>query len=688
MDPASIIGLVAACGSLATICFKAVHALRSLADTYKHLEISIIALVEECATIQLAWKEIATWADRNIQQLDNHEGILDRLARSVYAGQLMMAALQADVDNAVSKPNGFRRNSTLVFSARLLQEHEHRIRGQTNALQLLLQVISMPRDDERAEVLTITEPVFREVDDSVLSIVPSRMSSRWSSRISSRPSTITDDTKTGETKAATRLKYIRFSFENDLFTSYVYKRNYRTPMPFRGPAPTATKPDDKEQERNDQISIITSDSILLPGPRFAAYQNSTVQSSITLCPIVLIQGDYLQTATHADINFALLESVVGKRWVYSMELLSRGADIAMLTQSCSLSMLLAFLWCLYVHHTDLFLVLLRRMALSSGLSWVNRFDKSMVDHRTKPGGCNEHIDWKTKSPILSAARFSDEARVHERIPVLQLACTARHYREIKYLTTIGFSIKEVPAYNHPGVFAIIYSEAIPSWLRPTVTTSTISLALVSLFYDMERQSIHWATKDGVATRLSLVDATRLFIRHGADVECDIVVNGHSVPLPHGAALLISKLPVPSVPAYMMFESLLQAGADPNASCKVSSEDLQRTTLLSLCTTLAKDTGHQLLVDVVVKHGAIPPLSERRGWEREDLIIGDEDDVARAQWVGIRSDSNKSINSPADSLASKRSGKVFSFDEQISLSLHGSPSTAESISKDFGLREDE
>jgi hypothetical protein len=68
-------------------------------------------------------------------------------------------------------------------------------------------------------VLSVKASVFLESDESALSIVPSDRSTRYSLD-GNRLSIITDD---GD------IQYIRFSFEDALFTSHVYKRNYRFP---------------------------------------------------------------------------------------------------------------------------------------------------------------------------------------------------------------------------------------------------------------------------------------------------------------------------------------------------------------------------------------------------------------------------------------------------------------------------
>jgi hypothetical protein len=74
--------------------------------------------------------------------------------------------------------------------------------------------------------MSVKEHVFRQVDDSVLSIIPSRVSSRLSSRLSISDS----ETSSIRTRRSVVLKYVPFAFEDDLFTSYVYKRNYRLPL--------------------------------------------------------------------------------------------------------------------------------------------------------------------------------------------------------------------------------------------------------------------------------------------------------------------------------------------------------------------------------------------------------------------------------------------------------------------------
>ena len=68
---------------------------------------------------------------------------------------------------------------------------------------------------DRSDLLSIKEPIFRDIDDSVRSVIPSRLSLKDSDADSLR------STDSGD------LWYIPFSFEDALFTSHVYKRNFR-----------------------------------------------------------------------------------------------------------------------------------------------------------------------------------------------------------------------------------------------------------------------------------------------------------------------------------------------------------------------------------------------------------------------------------------------------------------------------
>ena len=78
---------------------------------------------------------------------------------------------------------------------------------------------SRPTSKARGKLVQQSEKQFKKSDESAYSIVPSRMS------VSTSQTNHRNSSKSEE-----ELVYRRLSFENDLFTSRVYKRNYRSPM--------------------------------------------------------------------------------------------------------------------------------------------------------------------------------------------------------------------------------------------------------------------------------------------------------------------------------------------------------------------------------------------------------------------------------------------------------------------------
>jgi hypothetical protein len=143
MDPASIVGLVAACSSLTKQCASVVDTLHSLVETYKHAELAILSIAEECGTIQFAWRRIAEWANGNLHQVDDFEELGERLQRSIYCGELVMSALEAEIMAITSKTSSLMRRIGVVRNSSVFIEHQTRLRGQVTALQLLIQVLNL-----------------------------------------------------------------------------------------------------------------------------------------------------------------------------------------------------------------------------------------------------------------------------------------------------------------------------------------------------------------------------------------------------------------------------------------------------------------------------------------------------------------------------------------------------------------
>jgi len=143
MDPASIVGLVAACSSLTKLCGSVVKNLHGLIETYKLAELTILSVITECETIQFAWHRIESWAAEHLHNAEEFEELGARLQKSVYCGELVISTLEEELLNITSQSSNLQRGLNVAWSNSMLVEHQHRIRGQVAALQLLLQVINL-----------------------------------------------------------------------------------------------------------------------------------------------------------------------------------------------------------------------------------------------------------------------------------------------------------------------------------------------------------------------------------------------------------------------------------------------------------------------------------------------------------------------------------------------------------------
>ncbi|TKA66662.1 hypothetical protein B0A49_09712 [Cryomyces minteri] len=192
MDPVTVLSIITGAATLAIKCGDIIQRLQDLVKKYKAAELAMLSVIEECNTIQLAWGRIEQWARSSLE--DDHQ-LVERLEQSIYTGTLVMSPLQEDLLalNSQAKLSSFKWKTKLVWNAAIFQEHQHNIRGQVGALTLLLSVINIPHAIERHKALSLKAPALKEVDDSARTI--------W---------------------------YMPLAFENDLFTSRVYKRNFRT----------------------------------------------------------------------------------------------------------------------------------------------------------------------------------------------------------------------------------------------------------------------------------------------------------------------------------------------------------------------------------------------------------------------------------------------------------------------------
>lgn len=216
MDPASIVSIIEGSISLMIQCASVIKILRDISQKHKRAKLAITSIVQEVDSIELAWSKIKEWSQSNADNPLVDHGLLDRLERSLENGTVVISALQDDLAGYTKRTDtfGFRQRSRAVRDEQLFKDHQDRIRGQAMAMSLLLHVLNLPTTSDRNMLLWIAVKDFDESDESAKSIIPSRMS------VSTYRSCVSVESG--------KMSYRYLSFEDDLFTAHVYKRNYRT----------------------------------------------------------------------------------------------------------------------------------------------------------------------------------------------------------------------------------------------------------------------------------------------------------------------------------------------------------------------------------------------------------------------------------------------------------------------------
>ena len=212
-DPISIISLVEGSITLIVQCGSAIKSLNEIAGKYKQAELILSSMIQEVDVIELAWKRIKDWSESYTNEAGDGE-LLERLDKSLKCGTNVISALQDDLLDYGSKKLGFMQRTRLNWNEKVLRDHQDRIRGQVQAMSLLLQVMELPTSKARSKQLQRARNTFLKSDESAYSIVPSRMSISSSARNSVL------------SVESAELIHHRWSFEGDLMGARVYKRNY------------------------------------------------------------------------------------------------------------------------------------------------------------------------------------------------------------------------------------------------------------------------------------------------------------------------------------------------------------------------------------------------------------------------------------------------------------------------------
>ena len=221
-DPISVMSLVEGSIGLVLQCGSVAKTLSDMIAKFKQAGVAITSLIQEVETIQFAWSRIKEWSEDHAEAATDSQ-FVQRLEKSLECGTLILSALEQDLADYKDRADNasFVRRSKMAWNERAFLDHQHRVRGQVQAMTLLLQVSQLSTSKAQTKLLKKKEKAFKASDESAYSIVPSRMSSHMSMSTRSQDSVLTIESQ--------ELVYYPFSFEDDLFTARVYKRNYRNP---------------------------------------------------------------------------------------------------------------------------------------------------------------------------------------------------------------------------------------------------------------------------------------------------------------------------------------------------------------------------------------------------------------------------------------------------------------------------
>ena len=296
-DPISIVSLIEGSLSLILQCASAAKCLHDIAEKYKKTRLTAMSMRQEVETVLLAWQRIKEWSQGHGEGNTVDAELLLRLEELLEAGTAVISTLHEDIAK-YTRPEtlSFIQRSKMAWNETILQDHQHRVRGQVIAVGLLLQVFQLGVPKIQAELFSKSHDGLRDSNSSSRSIVPSHMPSRLSGSTGTRDSNISN--------ISVDLAYRPLRFENELFTARVYKRNYRNSAMFSGNSSMFPLSHKRARSSNGMLE----DS------------KTSLSSDSTLLKILLTE--------EPNIHFALLKAVESRNVDYARVLLAHGARLS------------------------------------------------------------------------------------------------------------------------------------------------------------------------------------------------------------------------------------------------------------------------------------------------------------------------------------------------------------------------
>jgi len=143
MDPASLVGVLAASGSLTTLLARNLKNLTSIVDDYKGADNSIFSLEHECQAFRSIWDALFQWVKIHQDFETRYKDVAISLTQLEDWSWRILSALEDELGNVQRKPRLFSRRMSYVWNARALEVHRGRIQGIVQYLNSYLAIMQM-----------------------------------------------------------------------------------------------------------------------------------------------------------------------------------------------------------------------------------------------------------------------------------------------------------------------------------------------------------------------------------------------------------------------------------------------------------------------------------------------------------------------------------------------------------------
>ena len=145
MDAISILSLIQVCAGITLQAGKLAVCLKSLASKYKHIELTISVLSNQCKLFAIAVSAIQRWMCDGPEREALDDTVWTQLDDSLACANDIVAALDIEIAPFVVSElsSSTSLKSKAVWNLQSLSDHEERMRSQISGLTLLLQIMQL-----------------------------------------------------------------------------------------------------------------------------------------------------------------------------------------------------------------------------------------------------------------------------------------------------------------------------------------------------------------------------------------------------------------------------------------------------------------------------------------------------------------------------------------------------------------